>query len=243
MVMIFSSFITETQTVKSCVFQVLSNASNKTQPVAVQAPVGHTNGSIFHAVGKYLKCLKHLWSQNVVVWQNITLIRSFHKSTFQTHLSPSRQRVFPQCAAAGASSADRSGQMPFHSLGNHTDRASLLGGKQRNCSGNSIGIVLQFSPYYTMYVYVCNMYQYNVNTKRKGHCGTTVQPSFLQAPAFLTISRDIVMFLFFQNSLHPPPYRSHLCVFSCEPEETSLWETLGCRCCSEYGWTKSPPRL
>lgn len=34
--------------------------------------------------------------------------------------------VFLQCAAAGASSADRSGQTPSHSSGSHTDRAFLL---------------------------------------------------------------------------------------------------------------------
>lgn len=48
-------------------------------------------------------------------------------STFYTHLSQSKQRVFPQCAGAGGSSAVHSGQMPSHSLGSHTDKASHLG--------------------------------------------------------------------------------------------------------------------
>lgn len=46
-----------------------------------------------------------------------------------------------------------------------------------------------------------------------------------------------------KHSPNPPPWASHLCVSSYEPEETSLWETLGCRCYSECGWTKSPLRL
>lgn len=49
------------------------------------------------------------------------------KSTFHTHLSQSKQRVFPQCAGAGGSSAVHSGQMPSHSLDSHTDKASHLG--------------------------------------------------------------------------------------------------------------------
>lgn len=44
----------------------------------------------------------------------------------QTHLSPSTRRVSRQCAAAGASLADHSGQTPSHSLDSHTDKASLL---------------------------------------------------------------------------------------------------------------------
>ena len=36
---------------------------------------------------------------------------------------------------------------------------------------------------------------------------------------------------------------SHLCVSSYELGGTSLWETLGCRCYSGCGWTRSPPRL
>lgn len=45
---------------------------------------------------------------------------------FQIYLSLSRQRVSLQCAAAGGSSADHSGRMLSHSLGSHTDKASLL---------------------------------------------------------------------------------------------------------------------
>lgn len=42
------------------------------------------------------------------------------------HLSLSRQKVSLRCAAAGGSSADRSGQTPSHSLGSRTGTASLL---------------------------------------------------------------------------------------------------------------------
>lgn len=37
--------------------------------------------------------------------------------------------VSPQCAAAGVSSVDHSGQTPSHNLGSHTDKVSLLKGR------------------------------------------------------------------------------------------------------------------
>lgn len=55
--------------------------------------------------------------------------------------------VSPQCAAAGVSSVDHSGQMPSHNLGSHTDKVSLLkergGGGERYFSGNSIDTAFQ----------------------------------------------------------------------------------------------------
>lgn len=78
------------------------------------------------------------------------------------------------------------------------------------------------------------------NSAENGNHGT---PTFLKAPIFWKIGQYILMFGFFLHSTRPLPCHSYLYVSFYEPEETSLWETHGCRCYSEYGWMKSPPRL
>lgn len=75
---------------------------------------------------------------------------------------------------------------------------------------------------------------------RKGHYTTTTAPPFFKNVLFHNISIHYNLVNIQQTCL---AVWTHLCVFSYEPGETSLWGKPGCKCCNGYGWMKSPLHL